>query len=350
MRRTVFMLTLLCAAAVLPCELFAQPQKKQSPPPPPPSPTNAERRPPTLEELPADAQGEELNALVRGAFLTTRPKGPEGAGAGRPSGSGSNRPTGPRNTGPRTGSNRPPARTTPKTTPGASDADRAEANKSGPAPAPPPAPASSALGVGYTLYLRDASNRLVRVKPGREFVRGEGIRLAIEPNVDGYLYIFNTTDGRDLRMLYPHGLINNGKNRVSAHATYQLPPAGYEADFSFDEEPGVERLYVVVARRPLEAVETGAALVRLCASGGPESACEWQAPPAVMSLLQTEAAARKLTSTSDEFVGQPQTAAEQDSATRGITLGRADRTPSVILLNASPDAHVFVTAIDLKHK
>lgn len=213
-----------------------------------------------------------------------------------------------------------------------------------------PAAASTSLGVGYTLYLRDSKGRLVRTKPGRAFTSGEGIRLSLEPNVDGYLYIFNTTDGGALRMLYPHGLINEGDNKINAHATYQLPPVGYSEDYSFNTQPGVERLYIVVSRQPLEGIETGAALVDLCRSRGADAECEWEATPAVLALLQKEATAQKLTSRNDESAGQPQTTAEQVSATRGLTLGKADPAPSVILLNASPTADIFVTTLDLVHK
>ena len=55
-----------------------------------------------------------------------------------------------------------------------------------------PAKRSQAIGLGYTLFMRDASGRGIRVEPTREFLKGDRVRLALEPNTDGYLYIFDT--------------------------------------------------------------------------------------------------------------------------------------------------------------
>src|SRR5437764_13624770 len=51
---------------------------------------------------------------------------------------------------------------------------------------------TEAIGLGYTLYLRDVNGRAVRVEPTREFHNGDRIRISLEPNIDGYLYVFHT--------------------------------------------------------------------------------------------------------------------------------------------------------------
>lgn len=290
-------------------------------------------------------QDDELNTSVRGAFFATRPGGDGAADAssGKPSRPGRpstrNKPGSPRN-----GKTKPPPRTTPK----------GDGMNTKPAPAPAPAagetPSPGALGIGYTLYQRDPQGRLVRARAGQEFVRGDGVRLSIEPNAAGYLYIFNADDSGTLRMLYPHGRLDGGQNKVSAHVTYQVPAAAYNQEFVFDATPGTERLYIVVTREPLKKVETGDALVRLCQAIAADAGCEWEAPPPVLAAVRQGEAERKLSVRDDASAGQPQTADEVASATRGLTLGKAAPAPTVILLNASPAAGIFVTAIDLVHR
>src|ERR1700681_921640 len=64
-----------------------------------------------------------------------------------------------------------------------------------------------AIGLGYTLYMRDANGRSVRVEPGREFHNGDRVRISLEPNVDGFLYVFHTEDNGPAEMTYPDALL-----------------------------------------------------------------------------------------------------------------------------------------------
>src|SRR5262245_30331974 len=50
----------------------------------------------------------------------------------------------------------------------------------------------SAIALGYTIFMRDVNGRAVRVDPTREFHNGDRIRISLEPNVDGYVYVFHT--------------------------------------------------------------------------------------------------------------------------------------------------------------
>src|SRR5262245_57040755 len=64
------------------------------------------------------------------------------------------------------------------------------------APAPPEAP----LALGYTLYQRGPDGEPARVNPDQVFHSGVSLRLTIEPNFDGYLYIFHTADDGPAKM------------------------------------------------------------------------------------------------------------------------------------------------------
>lgn len=207
-----------------------------------------------------------------------------------------------------------------------------------------------AVGVGYTLYMRDASGDAVRVDPRREFAAGEGIRIALETNTDGYLYVFHTEDGRNPQMLFPHTTLNRGANNIASHSLYQVPPA-LDKWFEFDERPATERLYVVVSRKPLEGAPAGAALVKHCEGAGEGEDCYWKPTPTLWSQIEKEAGGKQiLLAKSEENVGQAQTTAEREALTRGIKLSKADPAPSVVYLNASPSAALLVATIELVHK
>ena len=49
-----------------------------------------------------------------------------------------------------------------------------------------------AIALGYTMFMRDVNGRAVRIDPTREFHNGDRIRISLEPNIDGYLYVFHT--------------------------------------------------------------------------------------------------------------------------------------------------------------
>src|SRR5687768_5292497 len=115
---------------------------------------------------------------VRGAFLESRPKTTNLKGPSRRS-----------------------RRRPPKTNTNANSAANASAatNASTTTPTATNRPSSRkaqpAIGLGYTVFMREPSGRAIRVEPTREFRTGDRIRLAFEPNVDGYLYIFDSENG-----------------------------------------------------------------------------------------------------------------------------------------------------------
>ncbi|MGI8565583.1 MAG: hypothetical protein ACR2LZ_03775, partial [Pyrinomonadaceae bacterium] len=63
--------------------------------------------------------------------------------------------------------------------------------------------AADSIGLGYTLYMRADNGDAVRVDPEKEFGAGDQIRVSLEANTDGYLYIFHTEDDRNPQMLFP---------------------------------------------------------------------------------------------------------------------------------------------------
>jgi hypothetical protein len=115
--------------------------------------------------------------------------------------------------------------------------------------APPIVLASNAarpLGLRYGL-LKRTDGGLEEVDTATAFRAGDRIRLSIEVNDPGYLYIVNRGSSGAWTVLFPSSEIAGGDNRVLPGRRYEIP-SGYT--FTFDETPGEEKLFVVVARRP----------------------------------------------------------------------------------------------------
>ena len=54
-----------------------------------------------------------------------------------------------------------------------------------------------------TLFTRDSNGLAIRVDPDHVFRKGDRVRVLLETNTDGYLYIFNQTNDGPVVMIYP---------------------------------------------------------------------------------------------------------------------------------------------------
>ena len=208
-----------------------------------------------------------------------------------------------------------------------------------------------AIGLGYTLFLRDADGRGVRVEPTREFRNGDRIRLALEPNIDGYIYIFDSEDGGPVRMIYPDARLDGGDNWIEAHVPMEIPSSDESEErlrwFQFYGNPGGDRIFVVVTREPLKSVPTGDELVAFC--GLNKDKCPWQPSSEIWAEIEKASKAEVKVATSKNF-GQAQTETEKVATTRGLGLDKSAPQPSVIRISASSNEPLLVTVLDLVHK
>jgi hypothetical protein len=208
-----------------------------------------------------------------------------------------------------------------------------------------------AIGLGYTLFMRDADGRGVRVEPTHEFRNGDRVRLALEPNVDGYLYIFDSEDGGPPRMIYPDARLDGGDNWIEAHVPVEIPSSEESEDrlrwFEFYGKPGGDRIFVVVTREPLKSVPTSDELVAFC--GLNKDKCPWRPSPEVWEQIEKATKAEVKVATSKNF-GQAQTETEKVATTRGLGLDKSAPQPSVIRINASTSEPLLVTVLALVHK
>jgi hypothetical protein len=204
--------------------------------------------------------------------------------------------------------------------------------------------------MGYTLYMRDANGEAVRVDPSRSFRTGESVRILLETNTDGYLYIFNTTDNGDPVMIYPDTRLDDGGNYIEAHVPIEIPSREEAQEnyrwFTFDNKPGTERLYVVFSREPLPGVPIEDDLVKYCGQNG--NFCPWRPSAALWSQVKAGLNARVQVARSKSY-GQAQTKGESDAVNRGLGLTRTEPEPSIIRMNASSTSGLLITVLELAH-
>ncbi len=103
-----------------------------------------------------------------------------------------------------------------------------------------------ALGLRYTI-LKKAGDQPVEVGADTVFHAGDRIRIAVEANDDGYLYVVNRGSSGTWKLLFPSPEIKDGDNRIQKRVRYEIP-SGYI--FTFDEQSGEEKLFIVLCRQP----------------------------------------------------------------------------------------------------
>src|SRR5205807_4553334 len=269
---------------------------------------------------------------VRGAFLSTRPKTTNSNAPVRRH----RRP--PRNTN-SSGS------TTAKNANGSKNANSSEATAANAnkdfANSNSAASRTESIGLGYTVFMREVNGRAVRVDPTREFNNGDRIRISLEPNIDGYLYVFHTEGDGAPEMIFPDSRLEVDDNWIAAHVPIDVPST-VETDerlrwFQFYGNPATEHLFVVVTREPLSEVPIEDALVCFCAAN--KDKCPWHPTVDVWTRLQQSAKAEVKIVTSDT-AGQTQTEKEQTATTRGLGLDQTAPQPSVIRMSAATTAPV----------
>ena len=208
------------------------------------------------------------------------------------------------------------------------------------------------IGLGYTLFTLGDNGEAVRTDPTRQFRTGEGIRIALETNTDGYLYIFHTENDGEPSMIFPDARLNGGSNLVKAHVPYEIPSSREATEamrwFVFQDPPAAERLYVVLTRQPLANVPTGSALADYCFDK--QHQCPWHPAQAMWTELKGAQEREQVAVSRVADQGRAQTADEREATTRGLGLGAGAPSPSVIRMTASSNSKMLVTTIDLIHK
>jgi hypothetical protein len=281
---------------------------------------------------------------VRGAFLTSRPKE-------KPASSGTTAKPSRRKPKPSGGSNNPGSGSTGSNNPGSSHPGKPvdkTPNKPGPSSTPSTPVNARRLGLGVTLFMRDSNGLAVRVDPNHVFQKGDRVRVLLETNTDGYLYIFNTTDDGPATMIYPDAELDEAGNYLQAHVPFEIPSSVSTDErlrwFAFDQTAGTEHLFFVFTREPLSGIPIDDDLIALCK----DTKCPVKPSTEVWEVVQKQMQEPLKTDKAQEF-GEAQTASEKQATSRGLGLSKEDPPPSLVMM-ASSRRSTLVATLDLIHK
>lgn len=281
---------------------------------------------------------------VRGAFLTSRPK-EKGAASGSANKPSRRRPKATVSNDPGKAPEKKPAQKTDPTGPAAGGPTAS--NKTSETLKPVNVPR---IGLGMTLFTRDSNGLAIRVDPEHVFRKGDRVRVLLETNTDGYLYIFNQTNDGPVSMIYPDAELDEAGNYIKAHVPWEIPSGAADEErlrwLVFDEFPGTERLFFVLTREPLKDVPTEDELIAFCKTAG--NSCPWRPSTEVWEVIQKQMQ-EPLRKDNNGRYGRAQTAPEQQASTRGLSLAKEDPEPSLIMM-ASSTSPMLVTTLDLIHK
>jgi hypothetical protein len=197
------------------------------------------------------------------------------------------------------------------------------------------------IALGYTLVMEDANGRPVVVDEAREFKFGDSIRLLLEPDTNGYFYIFQTQDDAQPQMLYPHAALDKGRNGIGAHTRENVPA---ERWFVFGPPAGALRIYVILSRKPLAGVPTGDELIAFC--GGPRDECYWEPKSSEWERIKA-AASTGAVEERNSLLADAGVLLSDEAFTRGLRLKKESAAPAVVRVNSLPSADVLMSVITL---
>ena len=180
-----------------------------------------------------------------------------------------------------------------------------------------------AAGLRYRLVSQLASGQEAEVVPATTFKSADKVRFAFESNLDGYLYVIEEGSSGQWHVLFPNPQINGGTNFIRRRQSYPVPSSAW---FVFDEQPGTERLFVLLSKEPMREFPGLNQTVTQEAS----------VDPSVVQRVSREMKSRDLIFQSD--------AAPQQGDASGSAA------PAVYVVNRDKLAKEVATTIELVHK
>jgi hypothetical protein len=193
------------------------------------------------------------------------------------------------------------------------------------------------IGLRYAL-VQIVNGAEQEVSPTATFRSGDQVRVKVEGNRDGYLYVIARGSSGIWKPLFPAADINGGDNRLTARRAQRLP-SNTQA-FTFDEQAGQEQLFVIYAAEPVKDVD---ALIPSLT------------PPAKKELAPGTLIVAKAEPINDAFVSRFRNTYSRDLIVQTVT----PTTPSQPAEASVPESAVYVVSksggrvvadIKLEHK
>src|SRR5262249_21769726 len=96
---------------------------------------------------------------------------------------------------------------------------------------------------------RDPNNKYQEVDLDTAFAAGDRIRLQVDSNTTGYLYIVMQGSSGTWQLLFPNAEVSGGSNRIAKGQSLMIP-SGDRGQFVVDETAGTEKIFLVLTRQP----------------------------------------------------------------------------------------------------
>jgi hypothetical protein len=197
------------------------------------------------------------------------------------------------------------------------------------------------LGLRYSVLKRDEAGKFQEVNSDANFHSGDRIRVQVETNSSGYLYVVSQGSSGAWKLLFPSADVAGGSNLIQKGDTRVLPSAGDTGWWRFTDQPGVEKLFVVLTRQPEPDLDK-----LIYSMGAPRN----NAPEGNSGTSRTLVAQA---SVSDDVIARlrQQVSArdlvfEKVDADTGA--GKVEKAAYVVNPNATPDSRLVVD-VSLKH-
>jgi Domain of unknown function (DUF4384) len=123
------------------------------------------------------------------------------------------------------------------------------------------------LGLRCSILLRQTDGGFGEVAPGNVFHSGDKIRLSFLANAPGYFYIIQQGSTGSWRPLIPTPNDSKDANRILAGHVRIVPD---ERNFTFDRNPGNERLYVILSKSRIADIDQAVENLRASQSPAPQ--------------------------------------------------------------------------------
>ena len=146
--------------------------------------------------------------------------------------------------------------------------------------------ASAPLGLRCSIVKQVRDNQVEEVDPDTIFHSGDRIRLSIVSNESGYLYVVARGSSGRWNLLFPSREILGGKNTIEKGDRHEIPLG--DLWIAFDTQPGIEKVFLVLARQPEPDLE------KLARPSGQERESASALDNAAVGKIRSQVAARDL--------------------------------------------------------
>lgn len=197
------------------------------------------------------------------------------------------------------------------------------------------------LGLRCSLLLRGPDKEYSEATPGAVFHSGDHIRLSLLANQSGYLYVIQKGSSGTWAPIYPPPSTGANAARIEP-GQIEMVPGGTRA-FAFDQNPGAEKLYVILSRTPIDDIDR---VIRNLSQGGgtpapppADASAELEAKNVISDAFVQRLASRDLALVDEETVDSSSTEAHN-----------AEKAVYVVAKKSDAQSDQVILSLDLRHE